>query len=99
MRLAETKTYKEYYAIIEIDGILRNMVASKGITKFGYMDEGDILVFEKQKNADRWIKNHSYKGMSCKYEMVKIWNSKETKYRWEIKTNNKLAVAKGENKL
>ncbi len=85
MRLAEAKTYKEYYAIVEIDGILRNMVTSNDITKFGYMDEGDISVFENTKNAERWIKNHSYKGMSCKYEIVKIWNSKETKYRWEIK--------------
>ena len=58
MRLAEAKTYKEYYAIVEIDGILRNMVTSKGITKFGYMDEGNILVFENTKNAERWIKNH-----------------------------------------
>ena len=87
MRLAEAKTYKEYYAIVEIDGFLRNMVTSKGITKFGYIDEGDILAFEKQENADWWIKNHSYKGMTCKYKIVKIWNSKETKYRWEIKTN------------
>lgn len=87
MRLAEAKTYKEYYAIVEIDGILRNMVTSKGITKFGYIDESDILAFEKQENAERWIKNHSYKGMSFKYEIVKIWNSKVTKYRWEIKTN------------
>lgn len=51
------------------------------------MDEGDILVFENTKNANQWIKNHSYKGMTCKYKIVKIWNSKETKYRWEIKTN------------
>ena len=87
MRLAEAKTYKEYYAIIEIDGVLRNMVTSNGMTKFGYMDEGDILVFENTKNANHWIKNHSYKGMTCKYKIVKIWNSKETKYRWEIKTN------------
>ena len=92
MRLAEAKTYKEYYAIIEIDGILRNMVTSKDVTKFGYMDEGNILVFEKKKNAELWIKNNSYKGMSLKYKIVKIWNSKETKYRWEVKAGNKMAV-------
>ena len=92
MRLSEVKAYKEYYAIVEIDGFLQNMVTSKGVTKFGYMDEGDILVFEKTKNAEQWIKIHSYKGMSCKYEIVKIWNSKETKYKWEVKTGNELAV-------
>ena len=82
MRLSEAKTYKEYYAIIEIDGILRNMVASKGITKFGYMDEGNILVFDTKKKAKEWIEKHSYKGMSYKY---KIENTKDTKYRWEVK--------------
>ena len=85
MRLAEAKTYKEYYAIIEIDGVLRNMVASKGITKFGYMDEGNILVFDTKKKANEWIEKHSYKGMTVKYEIVKIENTKETKYRWEVK--------------
>ncbi len=88
MRLAEAKTYKEYYAIVEIDGILRNMVTSKNATKFGYIDEGNILVFEKKKNAEQWIKNNSYKGMSKNYKIVKIWNSKETKYKWEVKTGN-----------
>jgi len=84
MRLAEAKTYKEYYGIIEIDGILRNMVASKGTTKFGYMDEGNILVFDTKKKANEWIEKHSYKGMTCKYEVAKITNSKETGYRWEV---------------
>lgn len=85
MRLAEAKTYKEYYAIVEIYGVLRDMVASKGATKFGYMDEGNILVFCKKKDAIEWIQKHSFKGMTEKYEVVKIWNSRETKYRWEIK--------------
>ena len=86
MRLAEGKTYKEYYVIIEKDGILRNIVASKGITKLGYMDEGNILIFDKKKNAKEWIEKHSYKGMSVTYIISKIWNCRETKYRWEIKS-------------
>ena len=80
MRLAEGKTYKEYYVIIEKDGTLRNIVASKGITKLGYMDEGNILIFDKKKNVKEWIEKHSYKGIS------KIWNCRETEYRWEIKS-------------
>lgn len=86
MRLTEGKTYKEYYVIIEEDGILRNIVASKGITKFGYIDEGNILIFDKKKNAKEWIEKHSYKGMSVIYIISKIWNCRETKYRWEIKS-------------
>ncbi len=89
MRLAEAKTYKEYFAIVEIDGILRNMVTSKDVTKFGYMDEGNILIFDKKKDAKKWIENHSYNGMRQKYEIVKIRNSKETKYRWEVKITKK----------
>ncbi len=85
MRLADAKTYKEYYAIIEIDGVLRNIVAAKGVTKFGYMDEGNILVFDTKKKAKEWIEKHSYKGMSYKYKIVKIENTKDTKYRWEVK--------------
>lgn len=85
MRLVEGKTYKEYYVIIQVDGILRNVVTSKGITKLGYTDEGNILIFDEKKNAKEWIERHSYKGMSFKYEIAKIWNSKETKYRWERK--------------
>lgn len=85
MRLAEAKTYKEYYAIIQVDGFLRNVIATKGITKFGYMDEGNILVFDKKKDAADWIERNSYKGMSWEYEIVQIWNSRETRYRWEVK--------------
>lgn len=72
MRLAEGKTYKEYYVIIEKDGTLRNIVASKGITKLGYMDEGNILIFDKKKNVKEWIEKHSYKGMSVTYIISKI---------------------------
>ena len=32
MRLAEGKTYKDYYVVIEIDGVLRNICKSSGST-------------------------------------------------------------------
>ena len=82
MRLAEGKTYKDYYVVI--DGILRNICKSSGSTKLGYTDSNDILIFEKKKDATTWIEKHSYKGISFKYEVAKITNSKETGYRWEI---------------
>lgn len=50
------------------------------------MDEGNILIFDKKKNAKEWIEKHSYKGMSFTYIISKIWNCRETKYRWEIKS-------------
>ena len=82
MRLAEGKIYKDYYVVIE--GVLRNICKSSGSTKLGYTDANDILIFEKKKDATAWIEKHSYKGMSFKYEVAKITNSKETGYRWEI---------------
>ena len=51
MRLAEGKTYKDYYVVIEIDGILRNIRKSSGSTKLGYTDANDILIFEKKKGC------------------------------------------------
>ena len=84
MRLAEGKTYKDFYVVIEIDGVLRNIRKSSGSTKLGYTDANDILIFEKKKDATAWIEKHSYKGMTCKYEVAKITNSKETGYRWEV---------------
>ena len=84
MRLSEGKTYKDYYVVIEIDGILRNIRKSSGSTKLGYTDANDILIFEKKKDATAWIENNSYKGMSKKYEVAKITNCKETNYRWEV---------------
>ena len=84
MRLAEGKTYKDYYVIIEIDGVLRNIRKSSGSTKLGYTDANNILIFEKKKDAIAWIEKNTYKGMSKRYEVAKITNSKETNYRWEV---------------
>ena len=38
MRLADGKTYKDYYVVIEIDGVLRNIRKSSGSTKLGYTE-------------------------------------------------------------
>ena len=38
----------------------------------------------KEKWFPSWNEKHSYKGMTCKYEVAKITNSKETGYRWEV---------------
>ena len=84
MRLADGKTYKDYYVVIEIDGVLRNICKSSGSTKLGYTDANNILIFEKKKDAIAWIENNSYKGMLKKYEVSKITNCKETNYRWEV---------------
>lgn len=84
MRLAQGKTYKDYYVVIEIDGISRNICKNSGSTKLDYTDANDILIFEKKKDATAWIEKHSYKGISSKYEVAKITNSKETGYRWGL---------------
>lgn len=84
MRLAEGKTYKDYYVVIEIDGRLLNIRKSSGSTKLSCTDAKDILIFEKKNDATTWIEKNSYKGMSCKYEVAKITNSKETGFIWEV---------------
>jgi hypothetical protein len=86
MRLGEAKTYKDYYVVVEIigNGVCRSLVTNHGSTKLGYMDQNEILVFEKKKDAKEWIEKHSYTGMSFKYEIGKITNLKETNWRWEV---------------
>ena len=86
MQLKDGKIYKEYYAIVKIYGIVRELVTVPyGGTKLGCINEGNIKIFERKKDANEWIKKNSYGGMSHKYEIVKLWNDKQTRYRWETK--------------
>lgn len=48
-------------------------------TKYGYMN---LRIYKK--NAIAWIEKNSYKGISKKYEVARITNSKETNYRWGV---------------
>ena len=92
MKLKDAKTYKEYFAIAEYSGDFigfrtQNYTAPSGTfintTKLGRIDEGYILVFEKKGEAKKWTEQHS--DTSSKYEIVKIWNSRETGYKWRVK--------------
>ena len=92
MKLKDARTYKEYFAIAEYSGNFigfrtQNYTAPNGTfistTKLGHTDEGYILVFEKKGEAKKWIQQHS--DTSSKYEIVKIWNSRETGYKWDVK--------------
>ena len=92
MKLKDARTYKEYFAIAEYSGNFigfrtQNYTAPSGTfintTKLGHTDEGYILVFEKRSEAKKWIEQHS--ATSSKYEIVKIWNSRETGYKWDVK--------------
>lgn len=94
MKLKDAQTYKEYFSIIQNDmsdgrccclGFVTQNYALF-TTKLGYMDEGHILVFYKESEGKKWVKEHTYKGQSSKYEIVRIWNSRETNYRWDIKS-------------
>ena len=88
MKLKDAKTYKEYFAIAEyysgiFIGFRTQNYTAPSTTKLGYTDEGYILVFEKKGEAKKWTEQHS--DTSSKYEIVKIWNSRETGYKWRVK--------------
>lgn len=94
MQLKDAQTYKEYFVIAQNDMsgghwhclgfVTQNYTLTT--TKLGYMDEGHILVLYKKSEANKWVKEHTYKGQSSKYEIVRIWNSRETNYKWDIKS-------------
>ena len=53
--------------VVEVDGIIRSCIDIKGkANKYGKPKE-----FETADDAARWIKRHSYTGMSVHYEIVK----------------------------
>ena len=88
MKLKDARTYKEYFVIAEYSGNFigfrtQNYSTFISTTKLGHTDEGYILVFEKRGEAKKWIEQHS--ATSSKYEIVKIWNSRETEYKWSMK--------------
>ena len=84
------KQHISVYSGIFIGFRTQNYTAPSGTlintTKLGYTDEGYILVFEKKGEAKKWIEQHS--ATSSKYEIVKIWNSRETGYRWNVKRSS-----------
>jgi hypothetical protein len=88
MRLGEGKTYKQYYIIVEKNDFISEIVAKqngrKTTTKLGMMDQNNILIFEKKKEAIDWIDTNSYKGMTQTYVIKKIINDKTTSYKWEV---------------
>lgn len=56
------------YIIIEVDGILRSIINNKGkADKYG-----DAKLFNTRKAAEKWIDNHSYKGMTFHYEIREV---------------------------
>ena len=58
------------YKIIEVDGFIRS-----AICKNNKADKyGDPKLFETKEKAQEWIDRHSYKGMSCKYEIISTSN-------------------------
>lgn len=96
MCLKEAKTYKEYFVIAEYSNDkfvgfrTHNYKTPSGFsivtTKLGRIDEGYILVFYTKKEAEERIKQNSYRGQSCEYKIEKIWNSRETNYKWDVKS-------------
>ena len=53
------------FHVCEVDGFIRSAIDVKGKpNKYGTPKE-----FKTKAEAEKWIKNHSYKGMSFKYEI------------------------------
>lgn len=56
------------FRIIEVDGIIRSCICKNNkADKYG-----EPKNFETQKDAEEWIKKHTYKGMSHSYEIVEV---------------------------
>jgi proteasome assembly chaperone (PAC2) family protein len=82
LKIKEAKQYSYYFIIydnVDMGGIVAS--GSKGIYTTKYLnDDKDILIFYDEKEAKQWIKNHTYKGMTSKYDIKKIEHDK----RWSI---------------
>ena len=78
MKIKEAKTYSYYFTVYdnsEIKGIIAN--GSHGIYTTKYLnDDKDILIFHEEKEAKKWIKEHSHKGTTNNYIVKKIEYSK-----------------------
>lgn len=56
------------YNVIEIDGIIRTCICKNNkADKYGEPKE-----FKTKADAEKWIKKHSYKGMSFRYEIKEV---------------------------
>lgn len=56
------------FHIIEVDGIIRSCICKNNrADKYG-----EPKNFKTTEDAKEWIKKHSYKGMSHRYEIVKV---------------------------
>ena len=56
------------FHIIEVDGFIRSCICENNkADKYG-----EPKNFKTIEDAKEWIKKHSYKGMSHRYEIVKV---------------------------
>lgn len=56
------------FNVVEVDGIIRSCICTNDkADKYGTPKE-----FRTRKDAQRWIDEHSYKGMSFKYEISEV---------------------------
>lgn len=54
------------YNVVEVDGIIRSCICKNNkADKYGIPKD-----FITIKDAEEWIKRHTYKGMTGKYEIV-----------------------------
>lgn len=82
MKIKDAKLYSYYFVVYDysdIGGIIAS--GSHGIYTTKYLnDDKDILIFYENKDAKKWIKNHTCKGSKDKYIIKKIEYNK----RWEL---------------
>lgn len=56
------------YKVVKVDGWLRQQICTDGkASKYG-----KAKLFKTEKEAQKWIDEKSYKGMSYKYEIVEV---------------------------
>lgn len=56
------------YVVVEVDGLIRSCINRKGqADKYS-----PPKLFGTRKEAQDWIDKHSYKGMSCRYEIGEV---------------------------
>ena len=69
----EARLKEKVYIIIQKEDKIIEMVQKEsfGLSTTKYFNN-DIICFEKLKEAKEWIKQHTYKGMTCEYKIKKV---------------------------
>ena len=56
------------YKVVEVDSFFRAHIDIKGKSN----EYGEPKLFNTRKEAENWVKKHSYKGMSFGYDIMEV---------------------------